>query len=406
MAVYNINAHSISRRLGRKPWPTHHPATGLLSIATRRFSETRQLSATMQAVVPTPRERRPIFVWDTETTGLSPAKESMVEIAIMELEVTSPKEKGSLLSFSSLMRPKKTSKEGPRAASRIHGITNSMLQDAPHFRAAWKGVEEYVRHASQGRGRPILVAHNLPFDLRFLKEELRRLDLGLPPWDFADSVRDVAHVVWPGEKASLQALVDRLGIVNEEAHRALCDVEATGKVLEKADELIAAKAISEDDSIRNHVRRGDFIYNVILKAAESHRPEISPFWREDFDMESSIPDSETVMSSPERLNFGAMSLSSSLSETATDKSTDAVIIQTPSGSVHHTQPPQKSMKTDERPGRFVEIVRNPFQGAVYFTQSGECFHTNPNCYGLRCAHTPIKADKPLSRQRPCQLCCK
>ena len=57
-------------------------------------------------------------------------------------------------------------------------------------------------------------------------------------WGFACTLRDVAHIVWPGEPASLAALVQRLGIDHGEAHRALPDVRATIEVLVAADQVV------------------------------------------------------------------------------------------------------------------------------------------------------------------------
>lgn len=212
--------------------------------------------------------RRPIIVWDTETTGLGPKKNRIVEIALKELECTS--DKSMVLSFSSLIHPSGLSK--PRAPSRINGITNKMMQDAPDFKDVWEGVKEYVHHVcAKGGSFPILIAHNISFDLGFLKEELKRINEPLPAWDFACSLRDVANILWPGEKASLAALTKRFDIVNEEAHRALCDVNATAAFLSMADNDLRTRAQQKRISI---LPKGEYIRKLIEISALKRRHEI------------------------------------------------------------------------------------------------------------------------------------
>lgn len=205
--------------------------------------------------------RRPIIVWDTETTGLGASKNRLVEIALQELPCTAAT--SAVYNFSSLIHPDGI--EMPRAASRVHGITNSMMQDSPSFHEVWPELKEFVEDLSDNRGKPILVAHNLAFDLSFFKEELRRIGEPLPDWDFACSLRDVAHVLWPGHPASLAALAERFSVVNEEAHRALCDVEATCKILQGADEWLRELA-AEKNPNEPLKPPGEYIRDIIETA--------------------------------------------------------------------------------------------------------------------------------------------
>lgn len=115
-----------------------------------------------------------------------------------------------------------------------------MLQDAPGFPDVYAALLDHITDLSESRGRPILVAHNLPFDHAFLHAELTRHGLPAPDWDFACSLRDVAHLLWPGQPASLSALTERLSIPHA-AHRALPDVLATCAVLAVADAELQAR---------------------------------------------------------------------------------------------------------------------------------------------------------------------
>lgn len=228
-------------------------------------------SVTSRAVARGVAPPRPIIVWDTETTGLSAAKNHIVEIALEEF---GRRADAPVYHFASLVHPVGVSM--PRAATRVHGITNAMMRDSPTFAQVWPDLAEYVRDVSASRGRPILLAHNLGFDLRFLREELARIGEPLPKWDFACSLRDVAHILWPGQPASLAALAARFGVVNEEAHRALCDVRATATVLHKADEWLTVqhKETSKGFAITTPVTHGARIRAMLDEAAKQRREVI------------------------------------------------------------------------------------------------------------------------------------
>lgn len=166
----------------------------------------------------------------------------------------------------------------PRAATRVHGITNEMMQDSPTFAQVWPGLLEYVRdvQARNGGVRPLLVAHNMAFDLRFLKAELGRIDEPLPPWDFACSWRDVANIIWPKEPASLAKLALRFKVVNEEAHRALCDVQTTATILHRADAWLSAKHRENQHpgAPADTLQDGDRIRALLENAGQRRRADI------------------------------------------------------------------------------------------------------------------------------------
>ena len=247
--------------------------------------------------------KRPIIIWDTETTGLSPDKHHIVEIALEELGP--PGGQSSMLSFSSLVHP--VGVKMPRAAERVHGITNAMMRDSPTFAQVWPDLAEYVQDVAErnGGGRPIFVAHNMSFDLRFLKEELRKIEQPLPQWDFACSLRDVAHVLWPKQPAKLADLAKRFGVVNEEAHRALCDVRATATVLHHADKWLAEKhrGNQHKGAPEDNLEEGDRIRSILedaaLKRREAvHGADIAKMMKEDDEAHATtgvpIPESEVV----------------------------------------------------------------------------------------------------------------
>ena len=97
---------------------------------------------------------------DIETTGNSYKYGQITEIAVFQhngKEITG--------SFSSLVKP---DMDIPLFITRLTGISNEMVQDAPRFYEIAKKIVELTA------GR-IFVAHNVLFDYKFIKEEYRRL---------------------------------------------------------------------------------------------------------------------------------------------------------------------------------------------------------------------------------------
>lgn len=97
---------------------------------------------------------------DIETTGLNPVHDRIIEIAILVYNDGQVAE-----SFSTLLNPEMRL---PPGITRISGITNEMLQDAPKFYQIARRVVELTENR-------ILVAHNARFDYAFLRQAFRAL---------------------------------------------------------------------------------------------------------------------------------------------------------------------------------------------------------------------------------------
>ncbi|MBI3958652.1 MAG: 3'-5' exonuclease [Chloroflexi bacterium] len=93
---------------------------------------------------------RPLFL-DTETTGLDPRAE-IVEIALVDHD-------GSLL-LESLVKP---TRRIPWDATRVHGISNEMVADAPTWAELWPQVQALLA------GRRVGI-YNAEFDLRMIQQ--------------------------------------------------------------------------------------------------------------------------------------------------------------------------------------------------------------------------------------------
>ncbi len=164
---------------------------------------------------------------DIETTGNSYKFGQITEIAIFQhngKEITG--------SFSSLVKPEM---DIPLFITRLTGITNEMVKDAPpFFKIARKVVE-----LTAGR---TFVAHNAQFDYKFVKEEYKRLG-----YDFNRKTLctvKLSRKLFPGYKSySLGRLCANMGIEINGRHRAAGDALATAKLFDLL--------ISENDRINN-----------------------------------------------------------------------------------------------------------------------------------------------------------
>lgn len=163
----------------------------------------------------------PFTVFDIETTGMSPARDRIIEIAAIRIDVD-----GSQTEFQALVNP---GRRIPAAVSRIHHITDDMVADADDFSRVGEGFLELSQDS-------ILVAHNARFDLSFLQESLQRESLGVWKGKAMDSI-PIIKQAYPGLPSySLQYLKTRFGLGDGtgQAHRALVDVGWTVEVLSLA----------------------------------------------------------------------------------------------------------------------------------------------------------------------------
>jgi DNA polymerase-3 subunit epsilon len=121
----------------------------------------------------------PIFL-DTETTGVG-LYDLVIEIGIVDLE-------GNVL-FNSLINP---GRPIPQDSSKVHGITDEMVAEAPSLKTAWSEIEDILHNRAIGM-------YNADFDYRLMKQSADNAGL---PWSIQ---RDQAFCVmnmfaaWYGE---------------------------------------------------------------------------------------------------------------------------------------------------------------------------------------------------------------
>ncbi len=153
---------------------------------------------------------------DIETTGLSPKKEKITEIAIYVYDGEKVVDE-----FVSLINPERPV---PYYITRLTGITNEMLTNAPKFYEVAKKIIEITENR-------IFVAHNVNFDYNFIKEEFAQLG-----YEFKRNklcTVKLSKKIIPGKKSySLGKLTAELGISINGRHRAAGDAYATVQLFE------------------------------------------------------------------------------------------------------------------------------------------------------------------------------
>jgi DNA polymerase III epsilon subunit family exonuclease len=109
---------------------------------------------------------RPIIVFDTETTGLSPQRgHRIIEIGAVKLSGTEIIDEFHILINAGVPID-------PRAQA-VHGISLTMLRSQPPAEEVLPQFRDFI-------GRSKLVAHNAPFDSQFLRSDFVRIGFGLP----------------------------------------------------------------------------------------------------------------------------------------------------------------------------------------------------------------------------------
>lgn len=159
------------------------------------------------------------IVFDTETTGLSPADgDRLVEIGCIELVNRSPTGRH----FHCYFNPDRPM---PSEVEAIHGLSDTFLSDKQRFAERVDELLEFI-------GDSPLVAHNAAFDFGFVNHELARC--GRDPLCLSRMVDTLAlaRSRHPGAKHSLDALCMRFGIDRSQRvkHGALIDAQLLAEV--------------------------------------------------------------------------------------------------------------------------------------------------------------------------------
>jgi DNA polymerase-3 subunit epsilon len=183
-------------------------------------------------------------VVDLETTGGSPKDSAITEIGAVKV-------RGGVVigEFQTLVDP---GHEIPPYISVLTGITSMMVAAAPRIGAVLPGFLEFARGA-------VLVAHNAPFDLGFLKAACAENDIAWPVATSVDTAVLARRLLSRDEvpNCKLATLAPYFSATTSPTHRALDDARATVDVLHGLFERLGPLGITSLEELTGLTRQVD-----------------------------------------------------------------------------------------------------------------------------------------------------
>jgi DNA polymerase-3 subunit epsilon len=176
-------------------------------------------------------------VVDLETTGGSPATAAITEIGAVKVRG------GEVLGeFQTLVNP---GGPIPPFIAVLTGITDAMVATAPRIESVLPAFLEFAAGA-------VLVAHNAPFDVGFLKAATGTLGLAWPGFDSVDTARLARRVLTRDEapNCKLATLARLFHTRVQPTHRALDDARATVDLLHLLFERLAGLGVFSFEELR------------------------------------------------------------------------------------------------------------------------------------------------------------
>lgn len=166
------------------------------------------------AVVPNYLKNKRIVVFDFETTGVDPVRDTPIEIGAVSIVNGSIEEE-----FFTYINP---GRKIPEEITRLTHISDIDVADAPSIKDIIPDFYKFCHKA-------ILVAHNTEFDYAFLKNAANE-DGYIFDNERQDTLAMSRKLVKGLDKYSLDNLCKYFDIVNEGAHRAIYDAIATARL--------------------------------------------------------------------------------------------------------------------------------------------------------------------------------
>jgi len=185
-------------------------------------------------------------VLDLETSGGSPR----FGAGITEIGVVKVKGGQVLGTFQSFVDP---GHSVPAFITQLTGISDEMLISAPFIDEILPTLFEFLGSADE----TVVVAHNSPFDLSFLKAASKNHEISWPNYLTVDTARLARAVLDRDEviNCKLSTLAEFFGASTTPNHRALDDALATVDVLHGLIERLAGFNVHNFEQMRNFPSR-------------------------------------------------------------------------------------------------------------------------------------------------------
>jgi DNA polymerase III subunit epsilon len=190
-------------------------------------------------------------VFDTETTGLRPDKDDIVQIGGLRV-VNGQQAPGEV--FDQLVNPRRPIP--PRSTS-VHGITDAMVANAPDIITASRKFHSFARDA-------VLVAHNAPFDMAFFQRHAKQIGVTFDH-PVLDTVLLSAILFGGTEGHTLDALALRLDVDLSQAmrHTALGDAIATRDVFLRMIPMLEQRGLTTFGQVLAEMRKHKRLLPVV-----------------------------------------------------------------------------------------------------------------------------------------------
>lgn len=173
---------------------------------------------------------QPFLAIDVETTGLDAAANRVIELALVPFNMPNEKPFSKLFSVGEELSPKIVS---------ITGITDEMLKGQPAFSEVADSCLSMMNKAA------FVVAYNAKFDKPFLESEFARIGMVMPKLAWVDPFIFICELDRYKSGKKLTDAANRWGVTLKNAHRAMDDAEAAGKLLLKMSEKIDSFTLDE-----------------------------------------------------------------------------------------------------------------------------------------------------------------
>ena len=185
-------------------------------------------------------------VLDLETSGGSPR----LGAGITEIGVVKVKGGQILGTFQSFVDPGHSL---PVFITQLTGISDEMLISAPFIDEILPTLFDFLGSADE----TVVVAHNSPFDLSFLKAAAKAHEMDWPDYVTVDTARLARAVLDRDEviNCKLSTLANYFGATTSPNHRALEDAMATVDVLHGLIERLAGFNVHSFEQMRNFPSR-------------------------------------------------------------------------------------------------------------------------------------------------------
>lgn len=177
------------------------------------------------------KKHKTFIAFDTETTGTNSRTDRILEIGAYKIsfDKMSPYYENPQI-FDMLINPEI---EIPNFISQLTGITNEMISGAQNAKSVVNEFLDFIGEDS------VLIAHNAPFDLYFIDNQLERMfakpiknlcvdTLPLSRWAFPEFAKESQKGNY-----TLQNLAKKLNIQVKAAHRAYDDAKVCMELFKK-----------------------------------------------------------------------------------------------------------------------------------------------------------------------------